>query len=52
MNTMQQPPPTSSPLSLQKRFLMTVVLLALGIALGAASIEVTVRLFFPVSDFF
>ena len=52
MNPMQQPATTRSSLSLQKRFLITLVLLAAGVALGAASIEITVRLFFPVSDFF
>jgi len=52
MNPMQQPATTRSSLSLQKRFLITLVLLAAGVALGAASTEITVRLFFPVSDFF
>lgn len=41
-----------SSLSLPKRLVAVLVLVALGVGLGAASLEVVVRLFFPVSDFF
>src|SRR5262249_17989004 len=39
-------------ISLPKRFLTVCLLVALGVGLGVASLEIATRLFFPLSDFF
>jgi lysophospholipase L1-like esterase len=43
---------SKSSLSLSKRLIAVCLLLGMGLVLGAVLLEVSVRMFFPVSDFF